>query len=224
MERSAEPCVDFYSYSCGGWRKQNPIPPDQSSWSVYGKLTDENQRFLWGISKRPLIRRRSVTGFSRRSEIFLLLHGRSGHRKGRIRASGTRVAGAGRHQGRKRPRALGCPATSGKLRLQQHDVRLRIIAGYADSSQVIAFAEAGGLGLPDRDYYVKTDATDRRTAKISRSRSKNVELLGDSPAQAARAANGDADRDCAGQSVADPRRSTRSVQDVSQDEPREFRH
>ena len=49
MDRSVDPCVDFYTYSCGGWNKQNPIPPDQASWSVYGKLTDENQRFIWGI-------------------------------------------------------------------------------------------------------------------------------------------------------------------------------
>src|SRR3954463_2786366 len=42
MDKAADPCVDFYAYSCGGWMKKNPIPPDQSSWSSYGKLQDEN--------------------------------------------------------------------------------------------------------------------------------------------------------------------------------------
>src|SRR5262245_58231979 len=49
MDRSVDPCVDFYAYSCAGWEKSNPIPPDQGSWSVYAKVTQDNQRFLWGL-------------------------------------------------------------------------------------------------------------------------------------------------------------------------------
>jgi len=49
VDRAADPCVDFYQYVCGGWVKNNPIPSDQSSWSVYGKMGEENTRFLWGI-------------------------------------------------------------------------------------------------------------------------------------------------------------------------------
>ena len=42
MDRSVDPCVDFFAYSCGGWIKRNPIPPDQSSWDTYYKMQDEN--------------------------------------------------------------------------------------------------------------------------------------------------------------------------------------
>jgi endothelin-converting enzyme/putative endopeptidase len=49
MDRTTDPCVDFFRYSCGGWNKKNPIPPDQARWDVYGKLTDDNAQFLWGL-------------------------------------------------------------------------------------------------------------------------------------------------------------------------------
>ena len=49
MDKSVDPCADFFTFSCGGWIRKNPIPPDQSSWSVYGKLQDENQAQLRSI-------------------------------------------------------------------------------------------------------------------------------------------------------------------------------
>ena len=53
---------------------------------------------------------------------------------------------------------------------------------FADASRVIAFASAGGLGLPDRDYYVKTDAKSEETRqKYLLHVQKMFELLGDGP-------------------------------------------
>src|SRR6204780_3538680 len=49
VDRSVDPCVDFFQYSCGGWIKNNPIPADQSSWDTYSKMQDENTARLRGI-------------------------------------------------------------------------------------------------------------------------------------------------------------------------------
>src|SRR5713226_10674284 len=49
MDASVDPCTDFYTYSCGGWIRKNPIPPDQTSWGVYSKLEDENKLVLRAI-------------------------------------------------------------------------------------------------------------------------------------------------------------------------------
>ena len=49
LNRSADPCVDFFQFACGNWIKLNPIPADQARWDVYAKLGNDNMRFLWGL-------------------------------------------------------------------------------------------------------------------------------------------------------------------------------
>src|SRR6516164_8351218 len=55
MDRTADPCVDFYAYACGGWQKNNPIPSDQSSWSVYSTMQDENRVMLRSILENAAV-------------------------------------------------------------------------------------------------------------------------------------------------------------------------
>jgi putative endopeptidase len=52
MDTSADPCVNFYQYSCGGWMKQNPIPADESSYGRFNELQDENQLVLRAILEK----------------------------------------------------------------------------------------------------------------------------------------------------------------------------
>ena len=64
LDRGVDPCVDLYQFSCGGWQKKNPIPADQTGWSVYGKMYEDNLAFLRGMleeAEKPDAQRNAVT-------------------------------------------------------------------------------------------------------------------------------------------------------------------
>ncbi len=156
MDRTANPCVDFYRFACGGWIKKNPIPPDQARWEVYSKLQDDNQRFLWGILQqvaKPDAKRNPVE-VEIGDFFYACMDETSIEKAGGKPLQPLLDEIAGLKSIRDLPPVLAHLHLSGVNALFDFDSS----QDYADSSREIAFASAGGLGLPDRDYYVKTDA------------------------------------------------------------------
>jgi len=189
MDKTADPCANFYQYSCGGWMKNNPIPADQTSWSVYGKLYQDNLLFLKGILEQASANNTQRNTVSREiGDFYAACMDEAGVEKQGMTPVGPDLAAIANLKSVKEIAPL-------VARLQQAYGRSIIFAGGStqdpdNSEQVIAEIDQGGLGLPDRDYYTKED----EKSKEIRSRyvqhvQKVFELMGES----ADAAKNDAD-------------------------------
>jgi putative endopeptidase len=182
MDRSIDPCVDFFKYSCGGWMKSNPIPPDQSSWDTYSKMQDENRARLRGILEAA-----SAPDPGRNAAMQKI---------GDYYASCTdekTIEAKGAEPLKPALERIAKIASKAEIAdvaaaMVHNNVLFRFSStqDYRDASQVIAEADQGGLGLPDRDYYVKEDpkSVELRKAYLAHVQ-KMFELLGDQPAVAA---------------------------------------
>ena len=187
MDKTIDPCVDFYTYSCGGWMKKNPIPPDQSSWSTYGKLEDENRAQL-----------RTILEESAKTDT---------HRDAALQKIGDYYASCMDEPAIEKLGAKGLQtelARIAALKSKQEFAdyvattqyppslygggmlfTFRSTQDFKDSTQVIAEIDQGGLGLPDRDYYLKDDVKSQELRKAYVAHvAKMFELLGDKPADA----------------------------------------
>lgn len=162
MDRSVDPCVDLYHYACGTWQKKNPIPPDQTSWSVYAKLYEDNLNFL-----RTLLDQAAVDSSSRNAVTRQI---------GDFYAACVDEA-AIHEAGRKpvQPYLDAIAALKDRRQLSLLAVKFQKMFGRGiffaagstqnpdNSEEVIAELDQGGLGLPDRDYYTKEDAKSKET-------------------------------------------------------------
>jgi putative endopeptidase len=183
IDKSVDPCENFYQYACGRWQKDNPIPADQTSWSVYAKLYEDNLNFLRGILEQASSQagaRDTVT--QEIGDFYSACMDESQTERLGVSALNPQLDAISALQS-----VRGLAPLLAQLQLGIGGYRSLLFNAGSDqdldnSEQVIAELGQGGLGLPDRDYYTKEDAKSKEIReRYLQHVQKIFELLGDNP-------------------------------------------
>ncbi len=188
LDRSVSPSQNFYKFANGNWQKDNPIPAAYSRWGIFSILYVENQKRVRGIIEAAASDKNAKPGSTTQKVGDFY---KSGMDVKAIDAAGiTPLA----------PVFKRIAAIDSLAKLQTTIAYLQSIGvttpfafgsmqDLKNSSKVIASAYQDGLGLPDRDYYLKKD---KKFKEIRAAYRKYIAgmfgLLGDSSAKAAREA------------------------------------
>jgi len=181
MDKSIDPCVNFYQYACGGWRQKNPIPADQTGWSVYGKLYQDNLNFLRGILEQAAsLSNQRDAETQKIGDFYASCMDETGIEKSGMQPIKAQLEAIERLRSAREMATLVA-----QLQMPTGGYRSILFRGGSDqdpddSESVIASLDQGGLGLPDRDYYTKEDAKSKETReRYVQHIQKIFELLGD---------------------------------------------
>lgn len=184
MDATANACKDFSEYANGGWLKKNPIPPSYPSWGTFDQLIVENRQKLRGILDEAVKDKEAAPGSNEQKlrDFYSSCMDEAG-----IEAQGAKplVPEFGRIAAIHNVEELEAEISH----LQSLGVgalfSFRSHQDLKNSNEVVGVAHQGGLGLPERDYYVKSDAKSKKIRQEYLAHvAKMFELLGDSAGKA----------------------------------------
>lgn len=187
LDKSADPCVNFYQYACGGWLAANPIPADQSRWGRFNALQERNRTVLQSILESASTDKpgRSVVEREIGDYYAACIDEKAIDGRGVIPLKDDleRINMI-------RDKAAITDVVAYMYRIgSQPFFRFSSSQDAKDSTQMIGDLDQGGLGLPDRDYYLKDDAksVDLRKKYVAHVQ-RMFELMGAAPDAAAKKA------------------------------------
>ena len=184
LDKTCKPCDDFFQFAMGGWMKSNPIPPEYSTWGSFTVLADKNQQGLRQILEAAEKSSAPAGSNERKVGDFYT----SCMDTTAIESAGSKPLDAMLQRVAQTRTVKDLPVLAEHLQQEGVGVLFRFTSNQdaKDSSQVIAIALQGGLGLPDRDYYLRDDEKSKKLRDdYAKHAAKMLELLGDSAEQAA---------------------------------------
>ncbi len=183
IDKTADPCTDFFQYACGNWNKSNPIPADQVRWGRFNELAERNNYLLYADLKQAADAPKSPLERKYGDYFAACMN------VARIDALGAKPL---------TPTLEKIAALQDSKQLATLNIALLNSFGSADffavgvqqdqkdSTRQIAGTGQGGLTLPDRDYYL---VDDERSKTLRQQYVEHVTkmfvLLGDSPEKSA---------------------------------------
>ena len=162
MDRTVQPCEDFYQYSCGGWMKNNPIPADQARWDVFRKLSVENTRYLWSILEN--LGKSSDKLSAEQQKLSQYFQACMDEKTIESKKASPLLAEWAALEQLKQKRDLATFLAPLHMKAGGGGAFFSIGSNqdFTDTESVIFFVDDGGMGLPDRDYYLEQDPRSKR--------------------------------------------------------------
>ena len=182
LDRSADPCNDFYQFTCGGWLAAHPTPPDRPSYGRFEELQERNNAIIHDILEQAA-QPSSAADLRQIGDYYASCMDR-----GTIESKGLAPLKSELDRVAAITSVADIPPFVGHL----HTLGFGPFFGFGaapdfkDATQYIATFGQGGMSLPDRDYYLKEDASsatlrDQYVQHVTRM----LQLAGDSPERAA---------------------------------------
>jgi len=181
LDRSADPCDDFYRYACGGWEKATAIPDDRSRWSrSFSEIDQRNEadlrKILEDAAKAPAPKKGNAKPAHKIGSFYASCMDTGSIEKAKTKPLAPLLESVNAVKDR-------ASLTKALVALHRRGIwaLFNVDSGqdYKDATKMIGMLDQAGLGLPDRDYYLKDDADKKDIrAKYSEHVSKMLVLSG----------------------------------------------